>query len=173
MAEEVKQTENEETVDYKALYEKAQKDNANLDKYNKDLKAKYQAKMTEEEKRNAEIAEKESYYKALERELSVSKLKASLNTRVTDEAALEEITSKFADGDTLGGLAQLVKLWESGEKALRKTIEQELLQKNPTPPPVATPTKSWKDMAASDWNDLQANNPAEYAKMIAQIGKKE
>ena len=37
-------------VDYKALYEKLQRDNANLDKYNKDLKAKYQAKLTDEEK---------------------------------------------------------------------------------------------------------------------------
>ena len=33
------ETANAPEVDYKALYEKLQRDNANLDKYNKDLKA--------------------------------------------------------------------------------------------------------------------------------------
>ena len=44
------ETANAPEVDYKALYEKLQRDNANLDKYNKDLKAKYQSKLSDEEK---------------------------------------------------------------------------------------------------------------------------
>lgn len=128
-------TPNEHNVDYKALYEKLQKDNANLDKYNKDLKAKYQAKLTDEEKQRAEIAEKENYYKNLERELSVSKIKSSLSGRVNNDKTLDEIANKFADGDILNALAVLNKFESDREANLRKSIEQELLANNPTPPP--------------------------------------
>ena len=66
-------------VDYKALYEKLQRDNANLDKYNKDLKAKYQSKLSDEEKLRASQEERENYYKQIERENKSIKLKSELS----------------------------------------------------------------------------------------------
>ena len=67
-------TANAPEVDYKALYEKLQRDNANLDKYNKDLKAKYQSKLSDEEKLRASQEERENYYKQIERENKSIKL---------------------------------------------------------------------------------------------------
>lgn len=160
----------EPIVDYKSLYEKSQKDYANLNKYNKDLKEKYQAKLTDEEKQKAEMEAREEHYKNLEKELSLSKFKSSLSGRITDSKALDEIASKFADGDTHEALSLLADFETKREANLRKQIEQELLAQNPqTPPASGAKEKSWKDMTASDWNKLQAENPEEYKKMIKTI----
>lgn len=162
-------TPQEPQVDYKALYEKAQRDNANLDKYNKDLKAKYQAKLTDEEKQRAEIAERETYYKSLERELSVSKIKSSLSGRVSDTKILDEISSKFADGNTLDALDILNKFENERESNLRKSIEQELLAKNPTPPPQndnngEVTKEQFNKMTVAERMELKNKNPELYKK---------
>ena len=86
-------TTKEPEVDYKALYEKMQGDFSKVDKYNKDLKAKYQAKMTEDEQRKAELEERESYYKNLEKELSKSKIKSLLKD-IKDDKLSEAISEK-------------------------------------------------------------------------------
>lgn len=163
-------TPNEPNVDYKALYEKLQKDNANLDKYNKDLKAKYQAKLTDEEKQRAEIAERETYYKNLERELSVSKIKSSLSSRVSDEKTLDELANKFADGDIINALSTLNKLESEKDTNLRKSIEQELLSKNPTPPPQSNENgdevskAQFDKMSVAQRMELKVKNPELYKK---------
>lgn len=162
-------TKPEPEVDYKALYEKEKHDRESLDKYAKDLKNKYQAKLTDEEKRNTEIAEKEAYYRKLERELAYSKLKARLAGSITDEKTLDDISGKFADGNVYDALDALVKYAGEKEKNIRATIEQEILAKNPTPPPAAPTTKSWKDMTSEDWEQLRKENPNEYNEMLKTI----
>ena len=131
----VEETTKEPTVDYRELYEKAMRDNANLEKYNRDLKSKYQARLTDEEKQKAEQAEREIYYKNLERELSISRFKAQLSARVTDGKVLEEIASKLSDGDVMDALSLLIDFESKRESTLRQKIEQEMLAKNPQTPP--------------------------------------
>lgn len=164
------ETPQEPNVDYKALYEKLQRDNANLDKYNKDLKAKYQAKLTDEEKQKAENAERENYYKNLERELSVSKIKSSLSSRISDDKILDEISGKFADGDIVGALTTLMQLEKERESNLRKSIEQDLLAQNPSPPPQNGNNEITKaqfdNMGYNERVELFKNNPKRYQELI-------
>lgn len=166
---EVDKTDPTPEVDYKALYEKEKHDKESLDKYAKDLKSKYQAKLTDEEKRNAEIAEREAHYRELERELALSKLKTRLAGSVTDEKTLDNISSKFADGNIDEALEAFVKYMNEREKTLRASIEQEILAQNPTPPPVTPPSKSWKDMTSEDWEKLRKDNPNGYNEMLKTI----
>lgn len=162
-------TNPEPEVDYKALYEKERHDRESLDKYVKDLKTKYQAKLTDEEKRNSEMAEREAHYRELEKELALSKFKARLVGSVTDEKTLDDISSKFADGNVYDALDALVKYAGEKEKNIRATIEQEILAKNPTPPPAAPTAKSWRDMTSEDWETLRKENPNEYNEMLETI----
>lgn len=156
-------------TDYKALYEKLQRDKENLENYAKDLKSKYKAKLSDEEKRNAELAEKEAHYKALERELFVSKIKSRLSNRIPDEALLEKLSTSFADGNIVEAIESLNK-YESGREAeIKKQIRQELLSDNPTPPPQQAEVKDWKKMSAMDWETLKKESPEEYKKMLDTI----
>lgn len=167
----VNNTTNEPEVDYKSLYEALKKDNSSLEKYNQDLKAKYQAKLTDEEKLKAQNEERESYYKKLERELSFSKYKNGLASRVTDENALNEIANKFADGDSLSALDLLVKFETNREDNLKKGYEQDLLAKNPTPPPASENTlneisqKQFDKMNYNERVELKNKDPELYEKL--------
>ena len=167
----VESTPIEQEVDYKSLYEKLRKDNSNLEKYNQDLKAKYQAKLTDEEKLKAQNEERENYYKKLERELSLSKYKENLSSRIDDEKSLNEIANKFADGDSLGALDLFVKFEKNKEENLKKTYEQDLLAKNPTPPPASDNTvgeinkTQFNKMSYNDRVALKSKNPELYEKL--------
>ena len=123
----------EPSVDYKALYEKLQKDNVNLSKYNKDLKDKWQSKLTEEEQQKAQIEERENYYKNLEKELSKSKIKAELKS-IQDEKTIENISEFFATGDYLLGVKELNKAYASSMENAKKKWKEESLMNNPQPP---------------------------------------
>lgn len=161
----------EPTVDYKALYEKLQKDNANLDKYNKDLKAKYQAKLTDEERQRVEQEELKAYYKQIERENKSIKLKSELSKINANNEWVDSVADMFLNDDIYGGIQKFGEYF-GGEKAnFEKKIQEQSLLKNPTPPPAdAQPTgKKWKDMTMADWNKLKEENPAEYKKFINSI----
>lgn len=155
--------------DYKALYEKAMQDKAHSDKYAKDLKEKLNAKLTEDEKRAAEYAEREEHFKKLETELSKSKYREILAGGIGDEATLGTIVEKLANGETYQALELLRKNQTKREQELRKSIEQELLSKNPTPPPTQPTTKSWKELSAEDWDKLRRENPQAYTEFLKQI----
>ena len=167
----VNNTTNEPEVDYKSLYEALKKDNSNLEKYNQDLKAKYQAKLTDEEKLKAQNEERENYYKKLEREVSLSKYKNGLASRVNDENTLNEIANKFADGDSLGALDLLVKFEANKEDNLKKSYEQDLLAKNPTPPPASenkvgeVSQKEFDKMGYNERAELLEKDPDLYHKL--------
>ena len=133
----VEGTATEPTVDYKALYEKLQKDNANLDKYNKDLKAKYQAKLTDEEKLRASQEERENYYKQLERENKSIKLKSELSKINSNVDWVNSVSDAFLNDDIYGGIQKFSEYF-SGEKTnYEKKIQEQSLLNNPTPPPVS------------------------------------
>ena len=124
-------------VDYKALYEKLQRDNANLDKYNKDLKAKYQSKLSDEEKLRASQEERENYYKQIERENKSIKLKSELSKINGDAKWVDSVSNLFLNDDIYGGIQKFSEYF-SGEKTnYEKKIQEQSLLNNPTPPPVS------------------------------------
>lgn len=158
-------------VDYKALYEKLQKDNANLDRYNKDLKAKYQAKLTDEEKQRASQEEREAYYKQIERENKSIKLKSELSKSIGNSELVDSVSDLFLNDDIYGGI-QKINEYIAGERTnYEKKLQEQSLTKNPTPPPAdgQPQGKKWKEYTMSDWNKLKEENPAEYKKLINSI----
>lgn len=162
-------TTTEPTIDYKALCEKLQKDNANLDKYNKDLKAKYQAKLTDEERQRVEQEELKTYYKQIERENKSIKLKSELSKINNNADWVDSVADMFLNDNIYGGIQKFGEYF-GGEKAnYEKQIKEQSLLKNPTPPPAEKQEKKWKDMTMAEWNKLKAENPAEYKKYINSI----
>ena len=100
-----------------------------------DLNQKYLAKLTDEEKREAEIAERERYFKQLERTNNINEFAKKLS-HITDEKTRNEIAELLADGKTFEAIEKQNEYQANNEAQLRETIKQELLSSNPTPPPV-------------------------------------
>jgi hypothetical protein len=99
------------------------------------LNTKYLAKLTDEEKREAEIAEREKYFKQLERTNNINEYAKSLS-HITDEKIRLEIAELLADGKIMDATKKQSEYQANNEAQLRETIKQELLSSNPTPPPV-------------------------------------
>ena len=106
-----------------------------LEEERDDYKAKYLAKLTDEEKREAEIAEREKYFKQLERTNNINEYAKKLS-HIDDEKTRSEIAELLADGKTFEAIEKQNKYQANKETQLRETIKQELLSSNPTPPPV-------------------------------------
>lgn len=106
-----------------------------LEEEKNDLNTKYLAKLTDEEKREAEIAEREKYFKQLERTNNINEYAKKLS-RITDEKTRLEISELLADGKTFEAMEKQNEYQANNEAQLRETIKQELLSSNPTPPPV-------------------------------------
>lgn len=100
-----------------------------------DLNTKYLAKLTDEEKREAEIAEREKYFKQLERTNNINEYAKKLS-HIDDEKTRSEIAELLADGKTFEAIEKQNEYQANKETQLRETIRQELLSSNPTPPPV-------------------------------------
>lgn len=100
-----------------------------------DLNTKYLAKLTDEEKREAEIAEREKYFKQLERTNNINEFAKKLS-HIDDEKTRSEIAELLADGKTFEAIEKQNEYQANKETQLRETIKQELLSSNPTPPPV-------------------------------------
>lgn len=113
-------------VDYKALYEKLQRDNANLDKYNKDLKAKYQAKLTDEEKLRASQEERENYYKQIERENKSIKLKSELSKINSDTKWVDSVSDLFLNDDIYGGIQNLMNTLVAKRQTTRRKFKSKV-----------------------------------------------
>jgi DNA primase catalytic subunit len=106
-----------------------------LENEKNDLNTKYLAKLTDEEKREAEIAEREKYFEQLERTNNINEYAKKLS-RITDEKTRLEIAELLADGKTFEAIEKQNEYQANKETQLRETIKQELLSSNPTPPPV-------------------------------------
>ena len=130
-----------------------------------DLNTKYLAKLTDEEKREAEIAEREKYFKQLERTNNINKYAKKLS-RIDDEKTRSEIAELLADGKTFEAIEKQNEYQANKETQLRETIKQELLSSNPTPPPVNnTGTITKEQFAQMEYRDrvnLLNENPELY-----------
>ena len=130
-----------------------------------DLNTKYLAKLTDEEKREAEIAEREKYFKQLERTNNINEYAKKLS-HIDDEKTRSEIAELLADGKTFEAIEKQNEYQANKETQLRETIKQELLSSNPTPPPVNnTGTITKEQFAQMEYRDrvnLLNENPELY-----------
>ena len=130
-----------------------------------ELNTKYLAKLTDEEKREAEIAEREKYFKQLERTNNINEYAKSLS-HITDEKTRLEIAELLADGKIMDATKKQSEYQANNEAQLRETIKQELLSSNPTPPPVNnTGTITKEQFAQMEYRDrvnLLNENPDLY-----------
>ena len=174
MAEETNPTPE---IDYKAEYEKTKSDyealKRNFDKASSeiaDFKRKDKARMTDEEKRNAELAEREEHYKAIERENALYKYKASLSTQIKDEKVLTEVATLYADGNIAGAIAKQNEYFTKFQSELEKSIKSDLLKQNPQATPqgnsVAELTKDkFNSMSYKEKVELYNKDPETYKKL--------
>lgn len=90
-------------------------------------------KLTEEEKAQIELAKREEYYKALEKENARNKYITKLGKSIKDEKVLNEIADLFAEGDFITAIDKQNEYLAKYHGELEKTIKAELLKKNPQP----------------------------------------
>ena len=126
-----------------------------------DLNTKYLAKLTDEEKREAEIAEREKYFKQLERTNNINEYAKKLS-HIDDEKTRSEIAELLADGKTFEAIEKQNEYQANKETQLRETIKQELLSSNPTPPPVNNTATKTKDQI------MNISDPFERQKQIQE-----
>lgn len=128
----------EPETDYKALYESLKKDNDNLSKYNKDLKTKYQAKLSDEEKQKALLEERDALYQEIARENQTIKLTAELSKSVKDEKVLNGVVLDLVDNKPVEAIRKINDYLKTVIENAIKEHDAQLLKSNPVPPPTAT-----------------------------------
>lgn len=162
-------------VDYKALYEaekakslKFAAENANLDKYNKDLKEKYQAKLSDDEKVKQAREEEAERYAQILKENQTFKMKSKISGFIKDESVADEAVNLYVNGDVDGFFGKMTEYFTARENEYKKQIQDAQLRNNPTPPPASgnAGAKTWRDYSMEEMNELQRTNPAEYARIL-------
>lgn len=88
-------------------------------------------KMTAEEKAQAEMAEREEYYKALEKENARNKYLNKLRNSIKDDKVLNEIAELYANGEYETALDKQNEYLVSYHSEMEKSIKAELMKKNP------------------------------------------
>lgn len=164
-------------TDWQALYEaekaknaKLASDNANLDKYNKDLKGKYQAKLTDEEKFKLEREAEAEKVKEIMRENATYKARSKISGLIKDEEVANRAVDSYVNGDTDEFFKTLNAYWADREANYEKRITEAGLHNNPTPPPAkVTQGRSWKDYSMEELNALKEKNPTEYRNILNSI----
>lgn len=129
----------------------------------KEAEGKLREKLTDDEKRQAEYAEREEHYKRLERENNVMKTKQKLSKSISDERLVDELAELYADGKVLEAIDKQNAYYAKKEETIKKTVESSLLkQDGDVIPPPTNKTSMTKEqiMAISD--------PIERQKAIAQ-----
>ena len=97
----------------------------------KEAEKKLEAKLTEEEKAKIELAKREEYYKALEKENNRNKYINKLGKTIKDEKVLSEIADLYADGDFATAIDKQNDYLTKYHTELEKTIKADLLKQNP------------------------------------------
>ena len=141
MAEETKNTTTEttDTTDYKAEFERLQAEHAKMkssfDKASSevaDYKRKERERMSEDERKAATDAEREEYYKGLERRLALSDYSAELDD-IADAKVKSDIAELFADGKIKEALQKFKEFRVKDRTELEKRIKADLMKQNPQP----------------------------------------
>ena len=88
-------------------------------------------KLTEEEKQQLELAKREEYYKALEKENARNKYITKLGKTIKDDKVLNEIADLYADGDYVTAIEKQNEYITKYHSELEKTIKADLMKQNP------------------------------------------
>lgn len=92
-------------------------------------------KLTEEEKAQIELAKREEYYKALEKENNRNKYLSKLGKVIKDEKVLSEIADLYANGDYSSAIDKQNEYLSKYHSEMEKTIKADLMKQNPQPTP--------------------------------------
>ena len=92
-------------------------------------------KLTEEEKAQMELAKREEYYKALEKENARNKYITKLSKTIKDEQLLGEIADLYANGDYATAIDKQNDYLANYHSEMEKTIKADLMKQNPQPQP--------------------------------------
>ena len=101
----------------------------------KEAEKKLAEKLTDEEKAQAELAKREEYYKALEKENAMHQYTSKLGKTIKDEAVLKEIAGLYADGDFVKAIDKQNEYFAKYHSELEKTIKANLMKQNPEATP--------------------------------------
>ncbi len=128
-------------------------------------------RMTDDEKKAQELADRESHYKAIERENALYKYKADLANTIKDGEVLNSVATLYADGN-FGEAIRAQNDYLAKERVnYEKQLREELLHSNPNPAPQNDNSHQRKanDLSMADWNTLKETNPQEYNRLINTI----
>lgn len=109
-------------------------------------------KLTEEEKAQLELAKKEEYYKALEKENARNKYITKLGKTIKDEQVLGEIADLYASGEYATAIDKQNDYLANYHSELEKTIKADLMKQNPQPNPQSG-SKAKKDAFEEGFDD--------------------
>jgi hypothetical protein len=88
-------------------------------------------KLTEDEKAQMELAKREEYYKALEKENARNKYISKLSKTIKDEKVLNEIADYYANEDFATAIDKQNEYLAKYHENLEKTIKADLMKQNP------------------------------------------
>lgn len=128
-----------------------------------------QDKMSEEEKAQAKLAEREEYYKQLEKENALNRFTAKLGKTIKDETVLAEVAGLFAEGEFSKAIDKQNEYLANYHSELEKSIKTSLMQQNPQPNPqkdkgVMTKEK-FKTLSLAEKQQMATTDPETYKKM--------
>lgn len=154
-------TNNEALESAKAEYAKLK---ASFDKVSSELaeqKRKDKERMSDEDKKKAEYAEREEHYKALEKENALYRFKSSLGASIKDEKVLNDIAELYSDGEIDKAIKKQNEYFANYRKEIEREVKAELLKQNPQPTPQSGSTMTREQI-------LAIADPVERQKKIAE-----
>lgn len=147
---------------------------AQMDKYASELaesKRKEKERMTADEKKQAELLEKEERYKAIERENTLIKLKAKVSKSVDDDTIANQVAELMADGKIIEAIEKQNEYIATMKTNIEKKVKEDLLRENPQPRAgdggEQKNKKSILDYSMEELNKLKIENPTLYKKLLS------
>lgn len=160
----------QDSIDYKAEYEKMKRLKDQYSKESADWKTKYNSTLSDVEKERIANEEREAHYKEIERKYNLNELSMGLSETISDKDVVNNIASKMLDGDNKGAIDALNKYIKSNNENLSKQIKEQLLKDNPTPPPTNTTNnggvtkQAFEKMSYAERVAFKEKNPEMYEK---------
>jgi hypothetical protein len=133
-------------------------------------KRKEKERMTADEKKQAELLEKEERYKAIERENTLIKLKAKVSKAVEDDTIATQVAELMADGKIIEAIEKQNEYIANMKTNIEKKVKEDLLKTNPQPRAGdggdPKNKKSILDYSMEELNEMKTSNPTLYKKIL-------
>ncbi len=144
---------------------------ANSESRAKKFEDELRKRMTDDEKRTQEQADREAHYKAIERENALYKYKNDLGSTIKDSVVLDEVATAFADGNYADAFKKQNEYFARERENYEKQIKEAALHNNPTPAPQHDNHTAKKaiEYSMADWNDLKEKDPVKYKELLKTI----